>query len=71
MTTFVNAASRGWHLMLKQSSTTEADKRHTEYFCIFISELRNCKPAFKFGSISFKGALAMILAKKIICFGNC
>jgi hypothetical protein len=36
-----------------QSPTTESDKRRAEYFSIFISELRYCNPAFKFGSISF------------------
>jgi hypothetical protein len=39
--------------MLKQSPTTEGDKRRAEYFSIFISELRYCNPAFKFGNVSF------------------
>jgi len=34
--------------MLKQSPATEGDKRRAEYFSIFISELRNCNPAFEF-----------------------
>ena len=44
--------------MLKQSSTTEDDKRREEYFSIFISELRYCNPAFKLGNISFNYTLS-------------
>jgi hypothetical protein len=40
--------------MLKQSPTTEGDKERAEYVSIFISELRYCNTAFKFGNISFK-----------------
>jgi hypothetical protein len=36
--------------MLKQSPTTEGDKSRAEYFSIFISELRYCNPALKFGN---------------------
>jgi len=39
--------------MLKQSPTAEGDKRGAKYYSIFISELRYCNPAFKFGNISF------------------